>query len=621
MNLFNLFTDNIYTVILIPFWAMILIFLGKFFSVLSSKKVVNAISLSAAFYCLIFATGGFVRTVTEKGFSLEYNIPFITIGKFNFTLGSYFDGISAWMLLLAVVISFMVQIYSISYMKSDAGYVRYFALLNLFNFSMFGLILSPNMFQMYIFWELVGVSSYLLIGFWYKNLESSYAAKKAFIMNRIGDFSLLSGIILSAYIILSNLSNFASISLPFSDMMNISAQIYGCTSDGIFILTCVLLLGGAVAKSAQFPLNNWLIDAMKGPTPVSALIHSATMVAAGVFLLFRLYPLFSLNDVVLNIIAIIGIITAIICSYSAIVQTDMKKILAYSTNAQLGLMFLAVGCCSVTVGLFHLTTHAFAKAMLFLVVGCVIKLLNNQDIKFAGGLRKKYPILACICLIGVISLSGILFSGFSSKELILGNLFEGGHLVFAFIFLLISFMTAYYLFRFYFYVFEGNEKVQTYNSKLDNTLLFPLLVLAFFVVALWFVLPKTSDIFLKVINLFVVLFAVVVSFIVYFYSSYFRKIPLLYDISLNGFYFENINRYFVNCYKTFSNLLYKVEKTVFEGIVYAVTMFTRVIALVFSKIQTGNVQSYLVYSLFIIMLSFSGILIVYILILYFSEVQ
>lgn len=618
----NLFTENIYTVILIPFWAMVLIFLGRLFSVISSRKVVNSISVASSVYCLIFSVGGFIRTVVEKGFVTEFNVPFLTIGNFNFTLGTYFDGISAWMLLLAVIISLLVQIYSISYMKSDVAYARFFGLLNLFNFSMFGLILSPNMFQMYVFWELVGISSYLLIGFWYRNPEASYAAKKAFIMNRIGDFSLLSGIILSAYIILSNLSNVSSVSLPFSDMMNISAQIYGCTSDGIFILTCVLLLGGSVAKSAQFPLNNWLVDAMKGPTPVSALIHSATMVAAGVFLLFRLYPLYSLNNIVLQIISVIGITTAILCSYSALAQTDIKKILAYSTNAQLGLMFLAVGCCSVTVSLFHLTTHAFAKAMLFLVAGCVIQALNhNQDIKFAGGLRKRMPLVAFTCLVGIISLSGIMFSGFASKELILGNLIEGGHFIYVTLFLLVSFMTAYYLFRFYFYVFEGQTKFEFELKNIDKTMTIIPVLLAIFVVVLWFILPMSNNVLFAGISIIISLFACIFAFVVYKHSNYFKKIPILYYLSYDGFYAENINCYVVKCYKNLANLLYLAEKYIFDGIVYISTIFTRVISFIFSKMQTGNVQSYLAYSVFIIMLSFGGVLLIYSILIYFSEVQ
>lgn len=618
----NLFTENIYTVVLIPFWVMVLIFLGRMFFVFSSKKIVNYISICASVYCLIFSVGAFIQTVVEKGFVAEFNVPFLTIGKFNFALGTYFDGISAWMLLLATIIALFVQIYSISYMKSDEGYIRFFALLNLFNFSMFGLILSPNMFQMYVFWELVGVSSYLLIGFWYKNPEASYAAKKAFIMNRIGDFSLLSGIILSAYIILSNLSNVASVSLPFSDMMNISAQIYGCTSDGIFILSCVLLLGGAVAKSAQFPLHNWLVDAMKGPTPVSALIHSATMVAAGVFLLIRLYPLFSLNDTVLLIISTIGLVTAILCSYSATAQTDIKKILAYSTNAQLGLMFLAVGSCSVTVSLFHLTTHAFAKAMLFLVAGCVIHALhNNQNIKCAGGLRKRMPLVAYTCLVGIISLSGMMFAGFSSKELILGSLIEGRHFVFAGLFLLISFMTAYYLFRFYFNIFEGKEKFEFELAKVSRTMAIVPVCLAAFVIGLWFVLPKSNDMFMAALSIVIAIFAIILAFVVYNNPSYFKKIPVLYYLSLEGFYAESLNLYIIKCYKNFANILYIIEKYIFNGIVYISTIFTRVIALVFSKMQTGNVQSYISYSIFIIMLSFGGVLLVYSLIIYFSEVQ
>lgn len=615
------FAENLYTVILIPFWASLLILLGKLFGVVNSKKVINIISLCAALYCLIFSIGAFACTALQKGYVFENSVSFLDISKFNFSIGTFVDGVSTWMLLLAVVISLAVQIYSFSYMKHDKSYVRFFAYLNFFNFAMFGLILSANLFQMFIFWELVGVASYLLIGFWYKKDEAVKAAKKAFITNSIGDFSFLAGIILSAYIILSNLGNFASVALPFSEMPEISAQIYGCTSDGIYILTCVLLLIGAIAKSAQFPLHTWLIDAMEGPVPVSALIHSATMVAAGVFLIVRLYPVFSLSNAIMTIISVIGVITALMCSYSALTQTDIKKVLAYSTNAQTGLMFIAAGSCSVTVSMLHLTAHAVAKAMLFLSAGCVIYALHSKDIKSAGGLRKYMPVTAFTFLIGILSLSGILFSGFTSKELILGGLFAEKHYIYAILLLIVAFMTTYYLFRLYFFLFEGKQRFDFEIRKPERTLYFVPVVLALFVILLWFVLPKSGNIPLIITNLILSVFAIVTAYLVCKYQSTIKKVPLFYDISYNAFYAEAVNNYIIRVFRRLAKTAVLIEKYVFDGIAYLSSFIVRLSALCFSKMETGNIQSYIAYSLFTIMLCFGGVMLVYSLIFYFSEVQ
>ena len=461
----------------------------------------------------------------------------------------------------------------------------------------------------------------MLIGFWYKKSDASYAAKKAIIMNRIGDFSLLSGIILASYIIISNFNHYAFVSLPFSEMAHVSAQIYGCTSDGIFIVTCILLLLGAVAKSAQFPLHTWLVDAMKGPTPVSALIHSATMVAAGVFLLIRLYPLFSLNNVILEIISIIGILTALICSIAALTQTDIKKILAYSTNAQLGLMFLAVGMCSTTVALFHLTSHALIKAMLFLSAGVVISAISNQDIRFAGGLRTKLPAAAITFLIGSLSLSGLLFAGFSSKELILGSLIEGKHYVYAVLFIIVAFMTAYYLFRLYFNLFEGESKFENKVKTPDFIMNISHCLLAIMVVLLWFVLPKSDNWIFAILTYAVAIPAIFIAYVIYSQKSILKRLPVLYELSYNAFYIDDIYNNFVKWFNRFARFASLFDKYIFDGISYISSLNVRLLSWFLSKMQTGNVQSYLAYSMLILMISFGGIMLVYSLIMYFSEVQ
>ena len=616
----NFFVENIYTVILVPFWISLIFLFGRIFAVLNSKKVVNAISTAASVYCLIFAAISFIKTVLEKGYIFEEELNFIKIYDFNFNVGVYFDGVSAWLLFLAAAVSLLIIIYSFSYMKNDKGYIRYHGLIQFFNFAMFGLILSQNMFQMYIFWELVGLSSYLLIGFWYKDITVSVSAKRAFLINRVGDFALLAGIILFSGIIHSTLNNTTSVSLPFSEIPYISAQIFGCTSDLMFFTVCILLICGAIAKSAQFPLHTWLIDAMKGPTPVSALIHSATMIVAGVFLLVRLYPLFSLSDGILNFISIIGVTTAVICSIAALCQYNAKKILAYSTSAQLGLMFLALGCCSTTVALFHLTSHAIAKAMLFLSVGTVMYALNSDKWEIAGGLRKKMPVCAYTFLIGIISISGLFFAGFSSKEMILSGLVESNHYVYAVLFLFISFLTVYYLFRLYFHLFEGDINSSEELLPIPKSMVIVPSIFAVFVALIWCVLPKSGNILLIIINGIIALIAVLLVYFVHT-KKIIKKIPLLYDISHNAFYFENIIEYVSKLFRDFCGFIVNVEKYIFDGILYVITLICRLAALLFSKMQNGSVQTYLAYSLFVVMMGFAGIMLIYSLIIYLSEVQ
>lgn len=617
----DFFISNIYTVILVPLWICLIILLGKLFAVLQSRRLMAGLTLASSLYVLIFSIAVFAKNLLENTFTYEFTIPFIKINEVEFSLGVYLDGISTWLLLIVAVISLLVQIYSYSYMQNDKSFMRFFAYMNLFSFSMIGLVLSPNMFQTYVFWELVGVSSYLLIGFWYKKESASIAAKKAFIMNRIGDFALLSGIIMAGYILYSNYDNIVSIALPFSDLPAISDQIYAATSDGIFIILSILLVIASIAKSAQFPLNTWLVDAMEGPTPVSALIHSATMVAAGVYLLCRLYPLYSLNSAVLTIIAVVGIVTAIICSISAISQTDIKKMLAYSTSAQLGLMFLALGACSITATMVHLTAHSFIKAMLFLIAGVVIVSQNgNQDIKLMGGLRTKLPTSAIAYLIGALSLSGLLFAGFASKDLILGNLLSGKHYVYATLFLIVAFMTAYYLFRAYFYIFEGENKSNNQFKTPDVILNVIIGIFAIIIIFLWFIFPKSQDLLFKVITYIIGISAIVISYLVYVNRGVIRKIPVMFDISYNGFYLDNIYLVVVKGYKRLSRIAYLIDKYVFDAISYLFALNIRFFSWILSKLQTGKVQSYLSYALLIIMLCFGGLLLIYNLIVYFSEV-
>ncbi|MBW4576823.1 MAG: NAD(P)H-quinone oxidoreductase subunit 5 [Aphanothece sp. CMT-3BRIN-NPC111] len=378
-------------------------------------------------------------------------------GNFHLKMGYTIDHLTALMLVIVTTVAFLVMIYTDGYMAHDPGYVRFYAYLSLFSSSMLGLVVSPNLVQVYIFWELVGMCSYLLVGFWYDRKAAADACQKAFVVNRVGDFGLLLGI-LGLY--------WATGSFEFDAMgAHLQALVeQGYISGALAGLFAILVFMGPAAKSAQFPLHVWLPDAMEGPTPISALIHAATMVAAGVFLIARMYPVFEGIPMAMTVIAWTGAFTAFLGATIAITQNDIKKGLAYSTISQLGYMVMAMGVGAYSAGLFHLMTHAYFKAMLFLGSGSVIHGMEEvvghdpalaQDMRMMGGLRKYMPLTALTFLVGTLAISGIPpFAGFWSKDEILGSTFAANPALWA-IGWLTAGITAFYMFRMYFRTFEG----------------------------------------------------------------------------------------------------------------------------------------------------------------------
>ncbi len=403
--------------------------------------------------------------------SIEHLFVWASAGSFILPMGFVVDPMGAVMLSLVTTIALLVMIYSHGYMAHDQGYVRFFTYLALFSSSMLGLIVSPNLLEIYVFWELVGMCSYLLVGFWYDREGAAHAAQKAFVVNRVGDFGLLLGIL--GLFWATGSFDFNGIALGLSD-----ALASGTVPAWAAITICLLVFMGPMAKSAQFPLHVWLPDAMEGPTPISALIHAATMVAAGVFLVARLEPLYSQFPIVGFVIAIVGSITCFLGASIALTQMDLKKGLAYSTVSQLGYMMLAMGCGAPIAGMFHLVTHAFFKAMLFLCSGSVIHAMEEvvghepilaQDMRLMGGLRKKMPITSITFLIGCIAISGIPpLAGFWSKDEILGEAFNSFPVLW-FVGFITAGMTAFYMFRLYFLTFEGSFRGE--NEELQNELL------------------------------------------------------------------------------------------------------------------------------------------------------
>ena len=375
-------------------------------------------------------------------------------------VGFMIDSLTVMMLLVVTFVSLMVHVYTIGYMAEDAGYQRFFSYISLFTFSMLMLVMSNNFLQLFFGWEAVGLVSYLLIGFWYTRPTAIYANLKAFLVNRVGDFGFLLGIglILMVFGTLDYVAVFANSHYHVNEI----APIPG-VSWNVISAICILLFIGAMGKSAQFPLHVWLPDSMEGPTPISALIHAATMVTAGIFMVARMSPLFELSDTALSFVMVIGAITALFMGFLGIIQNDIKRVVAYSTLSQLGYMTVALGASAYSVAIFHLMTHAFFKALLFLAAGSVIIAMHHvQDIRQMGGLRKYMPITWITFLVGSLALIGTPFlSGFYSKDSIieavaLSHLPGSGFAYFAVV--AGVFVTAFYSFRLYFLVFHGEER-------------------------------------------------------------------------------------------------------------------------------------------------------------------
>lgn len=443
----------------LPLAAAMLVGIG----LISFNQATNRLrKLNAAFIVsLLGITMGFAFALLWSQFHghepFTRTLEWAAAGNFHLRMGYTIDHLTALMLVIVTTVAFLVMIYTDGYMAHDPGYVRFYAYLSLFSSSMLGLVISPNLVQIYIFWELVGMCSYLLIGFWYDRKAAADACQKAFVTNRVGDFGLLLGI-LGLYWATGSFE-FETIGERLQEFV-----VSGYLSAGLASLFAILVFLGPVAKSAQFPLHVWLPDAMEGPTPISALIHAATMVAAGVFLIARMYPVFEGIPTAMNVIAFTGALTAFLGATIAITQNDIKKGLAYSTMSQLGYMVMAMGLGAYTAGLFHLMTHAYFKAMLFLGSGSVIHGMEAvvghdpalaQNMRLMGGLRKYMPITALTFLIGTLAICGIPpFAGFWSKDEILGSAFGVNPLLW-FIGWITAGMTAFYMFRMYFSTFEG----------------------------------------------------------------------------------------------------------------------------------------------------------------------
>jgi NADH-quinone oxidoreductase subunit L len=400
-----------------------------------------------------------LKSVAVDGARFNATIyEWMVVGGLKMEVGFLVDGLTAMMMAVVTFVSLMVHIYTIGYMEDDPGYQRFFAYISLFTFSMLMLVMSNNFLQLFFGWEAVGLVSYLLIGFWFKKPTAIFANMKAFLVNRVGDFGFILGIgLIAAY---AGTLNYAE---AFAKGPELAKLVFPGTDWMLITVACICLFIGAMGKSAQFPLHTWLPDSMEGPTPISALIHAATMVTAGIFMVARMSPLFELSDTALSVILVIGAITALFMGFLGIIQNDIKRVVAYSTLSQLGYMTVALGASAYSVAVFHLMTHAFFKALLFLAAGSVIiGMHHDQDIRNMGGLRKYMPITWITSLLGSLALIGTpLFAGFYSKDSIIEAV-HASHLPGAgfahFAVLAGVFVTAFYSFRMHFLVFHGEER-------------------------------------------------------------------------------------------------------------------------------------------------------------------
>lgn len=651
MTLEGMFSFCVHKSWLIPLFPFISFVIISLFTI-KDRVLSSSASILGIFLSFLVSLGVILyRFIHFESSAFTTSFNWIFIGDFTVPVGVLIDNLSSMMLLVVSLVAFLIQVYSLGYMEDekDASFSRYFAYMSLFACAMLGLVLSNNFVQIYIFWELVGLCSYLLIGFWYHKKSAADAAKKAFVVTRFGDLGLLIGII---YIFM-NTGTFsfealqAMVPLMKSSFLTISA---------------LLVFSGAVGKSAQFPLHIWLPDAMEGPTPVSALIHAATMVAAGVYLVARTYFLFAASPLALLIVATLGTITAFIAATIAVVQIDIKKVLAYSTISQLGYMMVALGVLGYTAGVFHLMTHAFFKALLFLGAGSVIHAVHTNDLYKMGGLGKKMPLTGITFLMGCLAIAGVPpFSGFFSKDEVLGAVwkidfihcfpgyFNANFQSFViyisygikFLTFLAVFLTAFYMFRMYYLAFCGKYRGDGHPHENRFVMTVPLMALSIFALGIGWVGTPIKNYFHEFINfnfekigldiehlseshrllinapmlisLILALIGICFAYIIYKKSiisqkSLKDKFSAIYAILINKYWMDEIWAGIVN-YIVFagSKILAWVDEYIIDGIVRGIGYLTGEFGIAISREHTGKAQNYILVFIFGILLVSGGL--------------
>ncbi|MCX6244454.1 MAG: NADH-quinone oxidoreductase subunit L [Bacteroidetes bacterium] len=617
-----MFTYTVW-IVLIPFFLFILIgFFGHKFKPLVSGVVGTSglfASMALSYYTAyqyFFVVG---KTGDVFGKIIGYNTVWLKLTeKLHIDLGVLLDPISVMMLIVITTVSFMVHLYSIGYMQGEKGYMRFFSMLSLFSFSMLGLVVATNIFQMYIFWELVGVSSYLLIGFYYTRDTAVAASKKAFIVTRFADLGFLIGILLLSF----NTGTFDFLTLTDPNGVAIT-QGSGIMFLGLSTMTwsMIFIFMGGAGKSAMFPLHIWLPDAMEGPTPVSALIHAATMVVAGVYLVARMFPIFHFSaPVALDVVMCVGAFSSIFAAVIACTQYDIKRVLAYSTMSQIGLMMFALGVSGYgaeeglgfMASMFHLFTHAFFKALLFLAAGAIIHAVHSNYMNDMGGLRKHLPITHITFLIACLSIAGIPpLAGFFSKDEILAAGHEKSMMLFI-LGLIISALTAFYMFRLYFSIFWGKQQQYHHTPhEAPKVMTIPLILLALGAVFAGFI-PFSSFVtsdgkpFASHIDFAVAIPAVLVGVLgaltaMMFYMKE-TNIPETISRSLGGFYRAAFRKFYIDEIYLFitKKILFNYvsrpvawfDRHIVDGSMNGISYVTNEVSTRIKGMQSGQLQQY-----------------------------
>lgn len=538
------------------------------------------------------------------------SFEWLHVGTLKLNAGFEVTNLTSLMLVVVTLVSFLVNLYSQGYMKDDERISTFYAYVALFTSSMLALVLSDNLLTFYIFWELVGVCSFLLVGFWFQKPEAKAAAKKAFIVTRIGDLGLLIAVLLLFWYMPGH-------ALDFTSIHNVFGPNGGIISVGITTLIALLIFVGAVGKSGQFPLHTWLPDAMEGPTPISALIHAATMVAAGVFLVARTYDIFQASDAAMTTVAIIGAFTAIFAATIGLAQNDIKRILAYSTVSQLGYMMLALGVGSVSAAMFHLFTHAFFKALLFLGAGSVIHGAHTQDIREMGGLGKKMKVTAWTFGIGALALSGIPpFAGFWSKDAVLVAALHKNGILFA-VGAIAAFFTALYMARLFFLAFAGKPNEGSTASRAHESpsvMTIPLIVLAALSVVAGFVdtpfkgwlgewltgteAEHPNGAIVMIVSAAIGLLGLYIGWLIYAKGTVRRdavssRMPGLAKLLERKYYIDELyEAVFVKPLRLLGQALQAFDDYVVDGVVRATGYSVSALGRLNSRLQSGQVQAY-----------------------------
>lgn len=599
--------ENAWLIPLFPLVAFVLLLVfGR--KLRESSAIVGILATLASLVMAIFTCVERFSTTEQVNVSFEW----LRIGDSTLTMGFEVDALNAMMLLIVALVSFLVHVYSRGYMEGDERIHVFYAYLALFTFSMLGLVIAPNFLQLYIFWELVGLCSFLLVGFWYFKPEAKAAAKKAFIVTRIGDVGLFIAILLLFWQVGS---------------LEYSAVFAAADSDtiaaGMLSLIAILIFVGAVGKSGQFPLHTWLPDAMEGPTPVSALIHAATMVAAGVYLVARVFPLIGASPLALDVIALIGAFTAIFAASIGLVQNDIKRVLAYSTVSQLGFMMFALGSAGYVAGTFHLMTHAFFKALLFLAAGAVIYALHHeQDIRNMGGFWRRNQTVGWLFLIGCLSIAGIPpFSGYFSKEEILAAAYADGRFLVFTVGMIAAFFTAFYMFRLFFLVFAGENRGNQAKVKpvpfvmtAPMWILAALSIIAGFVNTPWYqglgnwltaegsyvtgLEHSSAPVWVPVLAVAVSLLGVGLAWAMYVgkrvpRDAFSQPLPWVYQTLYHKYYVDELYQYgIVTPLRWIGYVLQAIDRYIVAGLVAALARLSVQIGRGGSAMQNGQVQTY-----------------------------